>query len=312
MSQEKNNKKLLSLCIPTNGVLEWVQPVIDSIYSQEIEEDLYEVVITDNGDNPSFKDYVNNIVKLHSNLIYKKTDAKLFLNQIEAFNLATGKLIKFINHRMPLVDGSLNYLINFVEKNKEEKPVVYFLNSMLKKEKQVEVYDSFDDFVKGLSYFSSWSAGLTCWKVDYDDMKNINCYNNLFPHTTILFNKRNKGKYCIDNTVIQRTLPTDETQKGKYNLFYAFGVEYMAIILDLFRDSSIKYTTFEYVKNKNKEFIEDLYYRYIIRKMPVSYDFSNYVEYLNVFYSANEIKRQGRKKLINNITKKVSNYFNQK
>lgn len=46
---------IVSLCMPTNGVIEWVFPVLDSIYGQEVEEGLYEVVITDNGDNTEFK-----------------------------------------------------------------------------------------------------------------------------------------------------------------------------------------------------------------------------------------------------------------
>lgn len=50
-----NNKKLISLCIPTNGVIEWVFPVLESIYAQGVETALYEIVITDNGDNIEFK-----------------------------------------------------------------------------------------------------------------------------------------------------------------------------------------------------------------------------------------------------------------
>ena len=40
-------RPLLSLCIATNGVSEWVFPVLDSIYSQEVDQSLYEVVVTD-------------------------------------------------------------------------------------------------------------------------------------------------------------------------------------------------------------------------------------------------------------------------
>ena len=44
----------LSLCIPTNGVTEWVVPVLDSIYREQIAEELFEVVVTDNGENKEF------------------------------------------------------------------------------------------------------------------------------------------------------------------------------------------------------------------------------------------------------------------
>ena len=47
--------KLVSLCLPTNGISEWVFPVLDSIYSQGVSNDLFEVIVTDNGKNQEFK-----------------------------------------------------------------------------------------------------------------------------------------------------------------------------------------------------------------------------------------------------------------
>lgn len=301
MNNIKNNKKLLSLCIPTNGIKQWVKPVIDSIYSQNISEDLFEVIITDNGSNIEFEEYMISILKLHDNLIYKKTNAEQFLNQIEAFKLATGDFIKFINHRMPLIDKSLQYLIDFVKNNYEEKPITYFLNGSLHMKNLVEKYKSFDEFIKGLSYYSSWSAGLACWKNDFENMKEIERYNLLFPHITMLFEIRCNRNYCIDNHFIQTTLPTDETKKGTYNLFYAFGVEYVSLLLELFRDRSISYDTFEYIRKQNGKFIIELYYYYIVRKKKVSYDLSNYKIYLGIFYDLKEIKWKSFKLIVEKV-----------
>ena len=41
---EKN--VLISLCMPTNGVIEWVFPVLDSIFGQGVDDNLFEVVVT--------------------------------------------------------------------------------------------------------------------------------------------------------------------------------------------------------------------------------------------------------------------------
>ena len=65
----------LSLCIPTNGVTEWVVPVLDSIYREQIAEELFEVVVTDNGENKEFFWKMKEYSDLHQNLIYKKTTA---------------------------------------------------------------------------------------------------------------------------------------------------------------------------------------------------------------------------------------------
>ena len=45
----ENEKLVLSLCLPTNGISEWVFPVLESIYSQNVDESKYEVIVTDNG-----------------------------------------------------------------------------------------------------------------------------------------------------------------------------------------------------------------------------------------------------------------------
>ena len=55
--------KVVSLCLPTNGIIEWVFPVLDSIYRQNVDDSLFEVIVTDNGDNEQFRlkmiEYVN-------------------------------------------------------------------------------------------------------------------------------------------------------------------------------------------------------------------------------------------------------------
>ena len=142
---------LVSLCIPTNGISEWVCPVLESIYTQNVDEMLFEVVITDNGNNSMFKDSISKYLTEHNNLVYHKTDAFMFQNQIEAFKLATGSFIKFVNHRMTLRENALKHIIDFAKNNLEEKPVVYFLNDSLPMRETVSQYTKFEKFVENLS-----------------------------------------------------------------------------------------------------------------------------------------------------------------
>lgn len=39
------NNPIVSLCMPTNGVAEWVFPVLDSIYNQGCDNNLFEIVL---------------------------------------------------------------------------------------------------------------------------------------------------------------------------------------------------------------------------------------------------------------------------
>lgn len=41
--------KYLSLCLPTNGIIKWVFPVLDNIYKQPADPSEWELVVTDNG-----------------------------------------------------------------------------------------------------------------------------------------------------------------------------------------------------------------------------------------------------------------------
>lgn len=283
--------KYLSLCIPTNGIVEWVIPVIKSIYSQGVSEDLFEVVIADNGLSDNLQVAIMDFFSKHNNIKYKRTSAIMFQNQIEAFKMANGIFIKFINHRMILNEGSLEYLIRFAKDNIEAKPVAFFSNGNLSFNGKKAV-DSFEQFIVDMSYYSSWSAGLAIWKSDFENMASNEEYNQFFPHINLLFNNKDRHNYIVDNTKLLLEQTIDDTKKGKYDVFYAFGVEYPGIILDLYRDGFISRKTFLAVKDDILTFLARLYLRHIILKKPCSFELSYYEESIRVFFNENSLKRR--------------------
>mgnify|MGYP001215964271 CR=1 FL=1 len=302
------NNPIVSLCIPTNGVIEWVFPVLDSIYSQDCDYNDFEVILTDNGNNKEFKEKINRYRKQYSNLYYFETKVLGFLNEIECYKYAKGQLIKFVNHRTCLVKGALQFLINLSKENVNEKPILYFTNGVLKKEKKSYKYDNFNQFIKALSYWSSWSTGMTIWKEDLLKLpENINNFNELFPHTTVLFAEQDRGKYIIDNTIIFDEIPQGKKPKGNYDLFYAFGVEYPALILDLYRSNSITVDTFKSVLNDNLVFIAYLYISYFIKKEYCSYDLTGLENMYDIFYTKKQLYKNLIKICIVKIINKIKN-----
>lgn len=300
------SKPLVSLCMPTNGVVDWVFPVLESIYDQKVDQDLYEIVITDNGNNDEFKKLINEYLKTHTNIVYAETRALPFVNEIESYKRANGELIKFVNHRTKLVAGTLQRIIDYVEQNIAEKPVTYFANGVLKISKDKHEYNTFDDFVKNLSYWSSWSTGMTIWKEDFEKLpEDVSTFNELFPHTNVLFNERNRGKYVIDNSIIFDEMSQGKKPKGNYDLFFAFGVDYPGIILDLLRSKSISVTTYKKVVSDNLSFVSSLYYQYFIKKEYCSYDLSGIESMYGVFYTKPEIKLRIVSLGINKIKRKI-------
>ena len=287
------NKPLLSLCIPTNGVIDLVFPVLDSIYYQGVDENLFEVVLMDNGDNNEFKKMIKEYAEKHSNLFYKETASKGFTNEVDSYRAANGLFIKFINHRTKLLPGTLKGFLKFVEENKEAKPCIYFSNGVLKI-KGITQYDSFDQYVKNLSYYSSWSTGVAFWKEDFDKIKDPSSFDELFPHTGILFFERKKSKYIIDNRKLLDEIDVGHANKGHYDLFNAFAVVYPSLIEKLVNDGDISKKTFESVKKENLGFLGELYFDFIIKNHPCSYDLSSFEESSKVYYSPKQIKHAAK------------------
>lgn len=281
----------LSLCIPTNGVLEWVMPVLESIYTEECNTEEFEVIVTDNGNNSVFENAMIEFSKNHINFIYQKTTAVMFLNQIESFKLAKGMLIKFINHRMILLPKTVNYLVDFAKKHCVEKPVSYFANGVLDLGNENTICNSFDEFVRRLSYWSSWSAGTAIWKEDFAKIDLIKDFNETFPHTDIIFSNKNNKEYVINNKLLLKDIEIDDTKKGKYDLFKAFAVSYPEIVESLLDEKFISQKTFEYIKRENGIFVGMLFFNYVIRKKPCSYDLEGYKDSLGRYYIDMEVKK---------------------
>lgn len=298
-------KPALSLCIPTNGISEWVFPVLNSIYSQNCNIDEFEVIVTDNGHNKNFEDTMVDYAKKHSNLIYRKTNAIMFENQIEAFKTANGDLIKFINHRMTLLPGSVNYLVGFAKKYQTTMPPVYFSNGVLHMKQKVKECHCFDEYVRTLSYWSSWSAGTAIWKKAFDQIDLKAKFNTLFPHIDIVFSEKNEDIYFVDNTKLMEELPTDSTKKGKYDLFHAFAVEYPSIIENLMITGYISKNTFKNVKQRNGYFVSELYLNYVIKKKPCSYNLDGFATSIEKYYNRIEIYNYSMIIEMKNILKRL-------
>ena len=188
---------------------------------------------------------------------------------------------------MCLKKNALEYLIKWTRRHLDDKPVIYFSNGMLKHE-TIKGYKVFEEFIEDLSYWSSWSGGLCIWKEDFYKIPSNIEYNILFPHTDILFYNLNKKSYIIDNTCLFFSIEEDALLKGKYNLFYAFSVEYLEILLKLVKDDMLSIKSFLKIKKDLKYFLVDLYIDYVFLHKPCSYDLKQYQFYLNVYYSYNE------------------------
>jgi hypothetical protein len=280
---------VISLCIPTNGIIEWVFPVLDAIYDQQVPVEKFEVVVTDNGDNQEFKQMMLDYSSKHVNLKYSDNRAFLFNNQLEALRLSTGEYLKFLNHRSILSDGALNSFINFIEMHRKDKPVIFFSNGNLSENDEIFTCGSFDEFVKRLGHYASWTTCVGIWREDFERIPADQKYSKISPHSAVLFSERHKDNYIINDMLFATDIDDDQTKKGKYDLFAAFGYEELSITMELLCDGDITPETFKHVKKTYKYFLQNLYLNFCILKKPCSYILTGFDPAMGIFFSKKEI-----------------------
>lgn len=265
MYDMENKQPLLSLCIPTNGKVEWIIPVIDSIYAQGVDNSLFEVVVTDNGEKDELQDAVKKYV--YSNFHYYRTKAQGFTNQIDAFEKCSGEFCKMLNHRNKMMPGSISQLMNFIKRYRDTKPILYCAEGNAKGGEYIECANT-DEFVQSLSYWVSWSAGVGAW---HEDIQNIRSksIDNLFPHTVYLFGLRDESRYVIWNGKYAQM--ASDAGKGGYDVFNTFAVVLLDIINGLRISGRITTSTYLKFKEQLLGFVESLYFNEVV--MPTKHTF---------------------------------------
>lgn len=278
MTVQSLDRPILSLCIPTNGIVEWVVPAIESIYAQNVDNSFFEVVVTDNGKSYRLENAIRNFD--YPNLYYYRSKSQGFTNQIDAFEKCSGLFCKMLNHRSRMLPGSIQKMIALIERYKDKKPIIYFAECNVKGDPIIECR-SLDDFVGRLTYWLSWSAGIGAWRSDVVDVRE-KVINEMFPHTVFLFGLRETAEYVICNDNYQ-VMAGDYT-KGGYNVFKEFGITFLDIFNDLRKQGKIRIETFTLVKSSIFGFLCRLYLQEVILPSRHTFQTDYAREYMRVYY----------------------------
>jgi len=255
---------LLSICIPCFGRVEYLRNTLNSIYQDnaDVNIDRYEVVISDNDPKQAISVLVDEF-KMYPNLRYFHTECEGFMNSYHVLKYAQGEFLKLHNSQTLFKKGALRAIINEIKKYRESHALIFYTNGLLHKFKSKE-YDTFNDFMYHLSYWSSWSNGFNIWKDDFKKLGDIKL-NKLFPHTSIFLTQNNAKRYCINDAIlfdVQR-IP----KRGGHNKFEAFTIEYPSLIDDSYKKGDIDVRTKKHIlKGIMYEFLPSLIFnKYIAR-----------------------------------------------
>lgn len=281
-----NEQLLLSLCIPTNGRIDSVLPLLDSIYSQKADPDRFEVVITDNACNPELESAVKAMDL--PNLRYFSTRSEGFTNQIDAFEKCRGQFCKMLNHRCILLPGSIRSLLGIIEENLKEKPIIYCTNGVLHLKGERIECENLDSFVRQMGIYSSWSAGISAWKEDLDGIRNKS-FDSTFPHTVFLFDLRENSRYLIWDGRYHEL--QDDAGKGGYNVFEAFGLTFLNLMDRLRREKRICEATFQKVRHDTFVFLRSLHFKEVVLPTDHRFILTGLKESMSVHFSAGDYRK---------------------
>ena len=273
------NHPILSLCIPTNGAVEWVLPVLDSIYSQNYDQSKFEVVITDNGKNSQLPAHIAKMT--YPNLRYKQTTDEGFLNLVTSLKEGRGLFCKMINHRSVMLPDSISDFVIMVERYAEKKPMIYCANGNANTGEILEC-KNLDEFVRGLSYWSSWSAGIGFWKQDIHRFDEIELYD-LMPNASMIFDVRSESEYVIWNKPYMKM--EDDSGKGGYDLFQTFAVGYLDLINNLRFKRRISLESFLKVKHDLFTNLKRLYLTEVVMTSNHTFIIGDVRKSLSVYFS---------------------------
>ena len=249
-----NNKPLLSICIPTYKRDYVMRELLESIYSQGVSHDLFEVCITENSDTDETQRLIEQEFAGIDNLHYKRTTCQGFLNSFEALKSGNGELLKLHNDYSILKPGMLEDLIKGVQQVSNERPLIFFSVGALS-ERNVWNFDNYNDFMDCIGMYATWSTSFSIWREDLDRFIASGIeVDHMYPHTTILHSLTYKTKYyvanldCVDNKPLNR--------KGGYNLVDNFVRIYLGMVrADLLEKGAITGKTYRKIENQVLHFV---------------------------------------------------------
>jgi len=226
------NSIVLSICIPTFNRAEYLEKTLLSIVNQKRFQETYdvEIVISDNCSTDNTREIVERYVRTYGDKIryFCNTENIKDANFEKVLGYGKGSFLKLNNDTLLHMDNTLNIIVDTINQNAINKDVLFFSNGKLKNINKYRCVD-LDDFVKKVSFYSTWIACFGIWKTDFDL---IDCFsrkaNLQLVQTDVLLRLiRSKRSVFVDNSEIFNSIPP--ANKGGYNIYQVFVANYLGL-----------------------------------------------------------------------------------
>lgn len=277
---------LVSICIPTRDRVSILKNTLDSIYRDtSVDRNLFEVVVSDNSPTNEL-DAIKEVYESMGNIRFVKSDCIGFMNSINALDQGNGIFLKLLNDYSYFFEDSFRKLIMFFQEYQEWKISVSFTSGMLNKN-EIMSFDSFEDYMMNLSYFSSWSSAFCIRREVFLDLRSKIDFDGQFPHTSLLLADRNSNVFFVNDNLYFKNMGVPK--KGGTDLFKDFSVTYLDLFKPLIDKKVISQRVYDYIKKKLLyDFLVIWYFNTKIKPNNYTYYVSNTYKRILVNYSLYE------------------------
>lgn len=302
-----NSVPILSICIPTYNRANILEKTLENITNQYCFDNRSEIIVSDNCSTDNTKEIVLKYSQKFQNIKYYCNQENIGFdkNMKRSLDLANGIFIKPFNDYILFKEDTLNHILNTIEGNIKNKPVIFFLNQLTKGKYKIIECNNLNEFVLKTSFWACWLSSMGIWKNEYDAISNKNKYIGMeFFHYHLLLEYINtKNKIIIDNNDLFHNQQVPN--KGGYNFFKIFTTNYL-YILNLFAQNKA-ITSRTYKKEKEKLFKNHLlnYYIFLKLKKKFSFDTSNALGYILKNYTIYEVIKYTIEKVVYSLSRSV-------
>lgn len=222
------NKPVLSLCIPTYNRSEILNNTLMSLFNNpEFDNELVEVIVSDNCSTDNTKEVVAKYPKVKYFCNEKNVRDSNFAI---AINYATGEYIRLFNDTLSFKPNMLHFMLSKIQENLDSKINLYFYGETFLHKNSLVKVNSLDEYIKEVSFYSTWIANFGTWKDNFLNLKDIDKYvaKQLVQvdWNLQLFTADNLS-YIYFNDFYNIESPN---KKGGYNVFRVFVSNYLEIL----------------------------------------------------------------------------------
>lgn len=251
--QESN--VILSIIIPTYNRSNILDISLNNITNESRFDDNVEIIISDNCSSDNTREIVEKYKKKYSNIFYYRNSSNIKdANYLKALSYGKGKYLKLLNDTHYFNIGMLDFMVCTINNRINEKdftPLFFFQNEHNRINKEFYV-NSIDECINISSFSITSTANFGIWRYLLYELKDTNKYIELqlaqVDWCLQVFNMNCSKTIIFKNfTTFQRV-----ENKGGYNIFNVFVINYLYIYKDYLKNKQIKY--FTYFKEKNKLF----------------------------------------------------------